>query len=369
MWPDNLTKEQIRTMPKAVLHAHLNGCVSLTTWQRALRLRPVPPEWTDQLTPDGVVWKSPPSLNAFWYLYEQAQAHVLQFVPYEERLQGILQDAAQQGVRWLELLASPRAILGDTLPAAPAHLDSKTLFNLLVPRLRSTQVLALRHRVGVCLLLQCPVSAPEDMATTLRVAKLARDAGYPVAGVGAAGPHAPMAHVQHVLRKEGLSGLAWVPHAGELLDGNDLREALLEPQPTRVAHGIEAARDRPIAAWLASRQICCDVCPTSNIQLGAVPAGQPHPLAHMIRVGIPCSINPDDSLYLGTDVVQEYWRAQVELGLTATELVQCARASIAHSCAPDDFKARLLEDLLRWEDDVRASAVAASSATASIGTT
>merc|ERR1712187_96946 len=82
---------------------------------------------------------------------------------------------------------------------------------------------------------------------------------------------------------------------------------------------------------LRSNNICCDICPTSNVLLKVVPELNQHSLPAFVRAGIPCTINVDDSLLFGRTIVQEYTAARETLGLTDEQLRACAHNSISHS--------------------------------------
>ena len=58
----------------------------------------------------------------------------------------------------------------------------------------------------------------------------------------------------------------------------------------------------PMSDFLAAERIPCDVCPTSNVRLNAVPDLSAHPLPAMLESGVPVTINADDQLFFGSGV-------------------------------------------------------------------
>jgi adenosine deaminase len=102
------------------------------------------------------------------------------------------------------------------------------------------------------------------------------------------------------------AGLLCVPHAGELAGPDSVRAALTALRADRLGHGIRAIEDPALLDQLADEQIVLDVCPTSNLRMGTCTSLDAHPLPTLLAAGIPCSLNTDDSLLFGCDLLGEY---------------------------------------------------------------
>jgi adenosine deaminase len=113
-------------------------------------------------------------------------------------------------------------------------------------------------------------------------------------------------------------------------------------------HGVTAIGDPAVIDQLLARGTALDVCPTSNVLLSVVPSMRHHPLPALLALGVPCSINADDPLLFGTDLLTEYTRGREELGLTDAQLADCARTSLRHSAAPRDLVSRSLDGVDAW---------------------
>ena len=74
----------------------------------------------------------------------------------------------------------------------------------------------------------------------------------------------------------------------------------------RIGHGIAAAQDPALMAYLAEHQIALEVCPTSNIRTRSVPSLEEHPLPVLAAAGVPFSISSDDPPMFATTVTTEY---------------------------------------------------------------
>ncbi|MFN8010881.1 MAG: hypothetical protein U0P81_05700 [Holophagaceae bacterium] len=121
------------------------------------------------------------------------------------------------------------------------------------------------------------------------------------------------------------AGLALAAHAGENGPGSNVRAAVEEAGVARIVHGVRAAEDPALLAWLAERRVPVDVCLTSNRGLVpelADPAS--HPLPRMLRAGVRCALGTDDPGVLPCDLPGE-WAAARALGLTDAEMADLAR--------------------------------------------
>src|SRR5204863_8399649 len=72
----------------------------------------------------------------------------------------------------------------------------------------------------------------------------------------------------------------------------------------------------------AERDICCDVCLSSNTFLTVYRDLGSHPLPKMLAAGVPVTLSTDDPPFFGTDLNREYLRAHAELGLPLSTLWQ-----------------------------------------------
>jgi aminodeoxyfutalosine deaminase len=101
--------------------------------------------------------------------------------------------------------------------------------------------------------------------------------------------------------------------------------------------GWTSGRRRP-GTGTAWRRITLEVCPSSNVATGVVPALAAHPLPGLLGAGVSVVLGSDDPPMFGTTLLEEYRRARDHLGLTAGQLRALARASIEASFAPASFK-------------------------------
>ena len=112
-------------------------------------------------------------------------------------------------------------------------------------------------------------------------------------------------------------------HAGEADGVESIRDAIVSGRTLRLGHGVRIYQDLlmreedgrdyvqlgEVAEWVHFRQIALELCPTSNMQTGAVAdLGDEyvdHPVAILFDLGFRVTISPDNRLMSGTSVTHE----------------------------------------------------------------
>jgi aminodeoxyfutalosine deaminase len=177
---------------------------------------------------------------------------------------------------------------------------------------------------------------------TLRIALQERPDGLISFGLGGPEVGVPRPQFKPYFDKARAAGLHSVPHAGETTGPETIWDALRDLGAERIGHGISAARDPQLMAYLAEHRIPLEVAPTSNVRTRAVAGIEEHPLAVLIGAGVPVSINSDDPPMFGTTLEEEYAVAARLLGLDAAGVAGLAKAAVNHSFLPVTGKEKLL---------------------------
>lgn len=118
-------------------------------------------------------------------------------------------------------------------------------------------------------------------------------------------------------------------HAGEADGLASIQSALVDGRALRLGHGVRIAEDVTVdfeadddgeqvgmvsfgtlAAWVRDRQIALEVCPSSNLQTGAI-AGfgediSAHPIDMLYQTGFNVTINTDNRLMSGVTLTDEF---------------------------------------------------------------
>ena len=99
---------------------------------------------------------------------------------------------------------------------------------------------------------------------------------------------------------------------------------------------------------IKEKNICLDVCPSSNIQLSVFPNIQAHPLPLLIEAGVSCSLGSDDPLLFGPSLLDEFELCREQMRLSDNTLAQLARNSFKYSGAPKKIVEQGLRDIDAW---------------------
>jgi len=111
----------------------------------------------------------------------------------------------------------------------------------------------------------------------------------------------------YIFDMAGKHGLKKKAHVGEFSDAASVRRFVECFSLDEVQHGIGAASDDKVLQFLADKKIRCNVCPASNVGLGAVKSLKEHPIGKMMRAGVIVSLGTDDLMFFGkTNSLQLY---------------------------------------------------------------
>ena len=145
------------------------------------------------------------------------------------------------------------------------------------------------------------------------------------------------------------AGLLAVPHGGELAGPESVAECIDDLDADRVGHGVRAAESDRLMERLADRQICCEVCPTSNVGLGV--AEQPWRTCRCAGCstrGCRSRSAPTTRCCSGRGCCRSTSSPATVYGFRDAEIAELARQSIRSSAAPDSVKVELLREIDRW---------------------
>jgi len=187
---------------------------------------------------------------------------------------------------------------------------------------------------------------------TLRIALEERPEHLISFGLGGPEVGVPRPQFKPYFDKARAAGLHSVPHAGETTGPETIWDALRELGAERIGHGISAARDPQLMAYLAEHGIPLEVCPTSNVRTRAVASLDEHPLPVLVAAGVPVTISSNDPPMFGTTLEAEYAVAARLLDLDRSGVAELARASVRASFLPESGKTALLAEI----DDYAAKA-------------
>ena len=141
------------------------------------------------------------------------------------------------------------------------------------------------------------------------------------------------------------AGLHSVPHAGESTGPESIWDSINHLGAERIGHGIAAAQDPALMAYLAEHNITLEVSPTSNVRTRSVASIEEHPLPTLVAAGVPVTINSDDPPMFGTTLNAEYAIGQDLLELDDAGVAELSRSAVRASFADDAVKRDLLAEI------------------------
>lgn len=127
--------------------------------------------------------------------------------------------------------------------------------------------------------------------------------GFGMAGAELVGRPGDYAYSFDMARE---AGLRITCHAGEWGDADMVADTLRDLSPERIGHGINAIQDPALVDRIAEMGVVLEVCPGSNVFLGAVPSWKEHPIARLQERGVKVTVSTDDPPFFNTTMAREF---------------------------------------------------------------
>ena len=310
--PSPLDFDHIRQAPKVLLHDHLDGGLNPATVV----------ELAAQDGYDGLPTTDAGEL-ARWFRdaadsgslerYLETFAHTVAVMQTPASLQRVAREAAlelaEDGVVYAEIRWAPEQHTERGL-----SLDEVVDAVLTGFRAGEEEAAAAGHPIRVGAL----VTAMRHAARSREIAELAvtyRDRG--VVGFDIAGAEAGFPPTRHLdafeyLRRENAH---FTIHAGEAFGLPSIWEAIQWCGADRLGHGVRITDDivditgsprlGRLAQYVRDKRIPLEMCPSSNLQTGAVPSIAEHPIGALRELKFRVTVNTDNRLMSGTTMSRE----------------------------------------------------------------
>ena len=317
-----LTLDQIRAVPKVLLHDHLDGGLRPQTVLELARetgYHDLPGDNVEELTKRLTEGAHRGHLE----IYLDAFRHTVAVMQTPEALRRVAAECAED-------LAADGVVYAEVRFAPELHTERGLSLDEVVQAVLEgfrdgSASQALKGRgIRVYALL----TAMRTAARSLEIAELAvryRDqgvVGFDIAGAEAGWP--PSRHLdafQYIKREN----FHITIHAGEAFGLPSIWEAVQWCGTERLGHGVRIADDIEIddqgrvrlgrlAAYVRDRRIPLEMCPTSNVQTGAAPSIALHPLRVLRQLSFRVTVNTDNRLMSQVTLSSEFHRLAAEFG-------------------------------------------------------
>lgn len=343
------TQPDFVSLPKAVLHEHLDGGLRVETvldLAGQVGYRDLPSYDVDELR----AWfhqRRSGSLERYLEPFDHTvavlqTADAISRVAYES-----VEDLASDGVVYAEIRFAPSLSIADGLTREAVLEAAHDGFT------RASRDTGMMFGMIVCAMRQ-----DTDSPDVARAAAKAMDHG--VVGFDLAGPEAGFPADDHVeaCRIARRAGLGLTIHGGEGDGAHSMWRALALCGAQRIGHGVHVADDTDFdgasmlelgsfARRIRDHQIPLEVAISSNLHTASYPSAETHPFGELYRNGFNVSINTDNRLMSGVTVSGEYSLAAEAFGLSLADLERTTVRAIEAGFGDYVERNRLIDEVVR----------------------
>lgn len=350
-----LTLQTIRQAPKALLHDHLDG-----------GLRPATViDIAGQVGYDGLPTTDEDELSAWFRTaahsgslvrYLEPFAHTVAVMQTPDALHRVamecVQDLAADNVVYAEVRFAPELHISEGLT-----LDE--VLDVVLAGFADGERAA--AKTGRTIVVRCLVTAMRHAARSRDIAELAirfRDKG--VVGFDIAGAEAGFPPTRHLDAFEFMraNNARFTIHAGEAFGLPSIHEALAYCGADRLGHGvrivddIEVLPDRkarlgPLASIVRDKRIPLEMCPSSNVQTGAVASLDKHPFDLLARLRFRVTVNTDNRLMSDTTMSQEMFRLVEAFGYGWSDLERFTINAMKSAFIHFDERLAIIDEVIK----------------------
>ncbi len=346
-----ISEEIIRSVPKVLLHDHLDGglrphtIAELAEKYKYKKLPTSDPEklgdWFHQLANSGSLVEY---LKGFTHTCAIMQTkEALERVAYE-----MIEDMKADGVCYVETRFAPVYHLKDDL-----HLDD-TVKAVLSGLEKGRRDFGVGYGLILC--------GMRNMKDTLEIAELAvnfRDRG--VVGfdlAGEEGGYPPKKHIEafHFIQRANFNITI---HAGEAFGKESIWQAIQWCGAHRIGHATNLKEDivldengnvlrfGELAQYILNKRIPLEICLLSNLHTGAIDKLENHPFGLLFKEKFRVTINTDDRLMSDTSMTKEFMTAIKYFNLSLEDIEKITINAMKSSFINYDERLKYIYDVIK----------------------
>jgi adenosine deaminase len=349
------TLAEIRTVPKVLLHDHLDGGLRPRTVLELARetgYTDLPGDNVEDLTRRLTEGAHRGHLE----IYLDAFRHTVAVMQTPEALQRVAAECAED-------LAADGVVYAEVRFAPELHTErGLSLDEVVTAVLDGFRAGAARAEAGGRhITVYALLTAMRTAARSLEIAELAvrhRDAGvvgFDIAGAEAGWPPSRHLDAFQFLKRENFH---FTIHAGEAFGLPSIWEAVQYCGTERLGHGVRIVDDIQIsaqgsvrlgrlAAYVRDRRIPLEMCPTSNVQTGAAPSIAQHPIRLLRQLQFRVTVNTDNRLMSQVTLSSEFGRLAGEFGYGWSDIEWLTVNAMKSAFAGFDERLRLINTVIK----------------------
>jgi adenosine deaminase len=345
-------KEFVRTLPKVLLHDHLDGGVrpqTILELAKDQKYRKLPTADAGELAEWFYRGAARGSLSLFLEGFE----HTCGVMQTEEALERVayetLEDMKKDGVIYIESRFAP--IFHSNKKLDP----NKVVKAVLRGFERGKKDFGVQYGLIICAMRNM------DPSVSLEMAELAVDfrnrgvVGFDLAGEE--GGYPPKKHVDafHYIQRENFNITV---HAGEAFGKASIWQAIQWCGAHRIGHATRLIEDMRIkkgevlnmgtlAQYVLDKRIPLEICLTSNMHTGAVQSMEEHPFGILYRYKFRCTLNTDDRLMSNITLTDEYCTAAEMFNLKIEDLEKLTINAMKSAFMPYKERIAIIYNILK----------------------
>ncbi len=348
-----LTEKTIRTLPKVLLHDHLDGGLRPQTvidLAKDIKYKKLPTSDAGELAE----WFHQGAQRGSLPLYLEGFDHTCGVMQTEEALERVsyemMEDMKKDGVVYVETRFAPvfhkkKKLHSDEVVAA-----------VLRGLERGRKDFGVEYGLIIC--------GMRNMQPSVEMAELAVDfrergvVGFDLAGEE--GGYPPKKHVDafHYIQRENFNITI---HAGEGFGKESIWQAIQWCGAHRIGHAtrliddIKLADDDPteivsmgyLAQYVLDKRIPLELCLTSNVDTGAVKTIEEHPFGIYYRYKFRVTLNTDDRLMSNTTMSKEFKLAQDVFKLKMEDMEKLTINAMKSAFIPYKKRINIIYDVIK----------------------
>jgi adenosine deaminase len=348
-----LTETYLRTLPKVLLHDHLDGGLraqSVIELAQDAHYRQLPTTDPGELTE----WFRRGAKRGSLPLYLEGFAHTCAVMQSEEALERtayeMMEDMYNDGVVYVETRFAP-----------VFHTEQGLHWEEIVTAvLRGLE----RGRTDFGVEFGVIICAMRNMTQSQEMAELAIDfrergvVGFDLAGEE--GGYPPKKHVDafHYIQRENFNITI---HAGEAFGKESIWQAIQWCGAHRIGHATRLIEDMKLSdddptevvsmgylsQYILDKRIPLEICLTSNVDTGAVKSIEEHPFRIYHRYKFRVTLNTDDRLMSNTSMTKEFKVAHDAFKLTVTDFEKLTINAMKSAFLPYKKRIELIYNVIK----------------------
>jgi adenosine deaminase len=346
--------ELLRRLPKVSLHDHLDGGLRpQTIIELAAEIDyPLPAETADDL--------------GSWFLDAADSGSLVSYLETFDHTIAVMQTAAnlrRVAREFVQDLAADGVVYGEARWAPEQHTTGGLSMAAAVAAVRDGLAEGVEscRAAGRRILVRQLLTSMRYLEPTTRVAELVVGcrhdgvAGFDIAGAEAGFP--PTRHLDafEYLQRENAH---FTIHAGEAFGLPSIWEAIQWCGADRLGHGVRIIDDISLAedgsvqlgrlaSYVRDKRIPLEMCPSSNVQTGAAPSIEEHPIGLLTRLRFRVTVNTDNRLMSGTSMGREMQQLCDAFGYDLADLRWFTINAMKSAFLPFDERLRLIDEIIK----------------------